>query len=114
MNRGSAAGHARWTRRAFLAATLATLAPGLARAGPTDPWSFVQLSDPQLGMWARNADTRQETASLEFAVAMANRLRPAFVIVTGAVDPAASIPSRRAPVGARTGTDIFWAGNAAP
>lgn len=58
------------------------LASGMqARAG--DPFFFIQLSDPQFGMFAQNADSRQETANFEFAIATANRLQPAFVIVTG-------------------------------
>jgi serine/threonine-protein phosphatase CPPED1 len=50
---------------------------------PSAPFFFIQLTDPQLGMTAGNAGFEQETANLEFAVATANRLRPAFVIVTG-------------------------------
>ncbi|HNQ73384.1 MAG TPA: metallophosphoesterase [Verrucomicrobiota bacterium] len=49
----------------------------------TEPFFFVQLSDPQLGMFTDNRDFTQETANLEFAVATINRLRPAFVVVTG-------------------------------
>jgi serine/threonine-protein phosphatase CPPED1 len=44
---------------------------------------FVQITDPQLGMYTSNANFAQETANLEFAVATVNRLRPAFVVVTG-------------------------------
>ena len=55
---------------------------GLA-AAPAAPFFFIQLTDPQLGMTTSNADFAQETANVEFAVATANRLRPAFVIVTG-------------------------------
>ena len=48
-----------------------------------DPFFFVQLSDPQFGMYTGNGSFLQETANLELAVATVNRLRPAFVIVTG-------------------------------
>jgi serine/threonine-protein phosphatase CPPED1 len=48
-----------------------------------DPFFFVQLADPQLGMFADNQDFAQETANLEFAVAAINRLHPAFVVVSG-------------------------------
>ncbi len=48
-----------------------------------EPFFFVQLTDPQFGMFTENAEFAQETANLEFAVATVNRLRPAFVIVTG-------------------------------
>ncbi len=61
---------------------LAVAAPG-ARTSPPSPYSFVQLTDPQFGMFTDNADFAQETANFEFAIATVNRLRPAFVIVTG-------------------------------
>jgi serine/threonine-protein phosphatase CPPED1 len=67
----------RWTALAGL------LVFGLARAEAAEPLFFIQLSDPQFGMFAANADFQQETANFEFAIATANRLKPAFVIVTG-------------------------------
>jgi serine/threonine-protein phosphatase CPPED1 len=48
-----------------------------------EPYFFIQLSDPQLGMFTNNADFVQDTANFEFAVAAVNRLRPAFVVITG-------------------------------
>jgi 3',5'-cyclic AMP phosphodiesterase CpdA len=48
-----------------------------------EPWFFVQLSDPQLGMFTDNRDFVQDAANFEFAVAAVNRLKPAFVVVTG-------------------------------
>jgi len=48
-----------------------------------EPFFFIQASDPQFGMYAANQGFAQETANFEFLVATANRLRPAFVIVTG-------------------------------
>jgi len=56
---------------------------GIVRADAGKPFFFLQLSDPQFGMNAQNADFRQETANFEFAIATANRLKPAFVVVTG-------------------------------
>src|SRR5215208_5187450 len=47
------------------------------------PFFFVQLSDPQFGMFTGDKDFAQETANFEFAVANVNRLRPAFVVITG-------------------------------
>ncbi|HKD05221.1 MAG TPA: metallophosphoesterase [Bryobacteraceae bacterium] len=44
---------------------------------------FIQASDPQFGMYTKDADFRQETANWEFAIANVNRLHPAFVVVTG-------------------------------
>ena len=54
-----------------------------APARAAEPFFFVQLSDPQFGMFTENQSFAQETANFEFAVATINRLRPAFVIITG-------------------------------
>ena len=48
-----------------------------------DPLYFVQASDPQFGMFTDNKDFKQETANWEFVIANVNRLRPAFLVVTG-------------------------------
>ena len=45
--------------------------------------TFVQMSDPQFGMFAENRDFARETVNFEKAIADANKLRPAFVVVTG-------------------------------
>ena len=47
------------------------------------PFFFLQASDPQFGMYTDNRDFAQETANWEFVIANANRLRPAFLVVTG-------------------------------
>ena len=52
-------------------------------ANAAEPFFFMQLTDPQFGMCANDANFQQETANFEFAIATANRLRPAFVVVTG-------------------------------
>jgi 3',5'-cyclic AMP phosphodiesterase CpdA len=52
-------------------------------ARAAEPFFFIQLSDPQFGMFTSNKDFVQETANFEFAVATINRLRPAFVVITG-------------------------------
>jgi 3',5'-cyclic AMP phosphodiesterase CpdA len=44
---------------------------------------FIQMADPQFGMYTRDRDSAQETANYEFAIATANRLKPRFVIVCG-------------------------------
>jgi 3',5'-cyclic AMP phosphodiesterase CpdA len=54
----------------------------------TEPFFFIQLSDTQFGLFeARGAapgdGTFPETALFETAVAAANRLKPAFVVITG-------------------------------
>jgi serine/threonine-protein phosphatase CPPED1 len=60
---------------------LLLLAAGVVPAA--EPFFFIQLSDPQFGMATTNRDFAQETANFEFAVATVNRLRPAFVVITG-------------------------------
>jgi 3',5'-cyclic AMP phosphodiesterase CpdA len=52
-------------------------------AGAVHAQSFIQMSDTQFGMYAKDADFVHETANFEFAIATANRLKPAFVIITG-------------------------------
>ena len=57
-------------------------------SGNTAPFFFIQLSDPQFGLFAARGEapgngTFPETALYEKAIAAANRLRPAFVVVTG-------------------------------
>jgi len=54
-----------------------------------DPF-FVQASDPQFGMFRENRDFVQETANWEFAIANVNRLKPAFLVVTGDLTNAAT------------------------
>jgi len=49
----------------------------------TPSFSFLQMSDPQFGMHAKDRDFSQETANYDFAIATANRLKPQFVIVCG-------------------------------
>ncbi|MBV4358450.1 metallophosphoesterase [Pinibacter aurantiacus] len=44
---------------------------------------FVQMSDPQFGFYTDNKSFDIETAHFEKAIQKANRLHPAFVIVTG-------------------------------
>ena len=48
-----------------------------------EPFFFIQLTDPQFGMFTENANFTQETVNFEFAAATVNRLKPAFVIITG-------------------------------
>jgi Icc-related predicted phosphoesterase len=65
------------------------LCPGLVHAQSTQPasWSgpffFIQMSDPQFGMFTSNQDFARETENYEKAIAAANNLKPAFVVITG-------------------------------
>ena len=72
-------------RRVAVALVAALFGLGLAAqpAAPAAPFFFIQLTDPQFGMTTSDKGFAQESANLEFAVATANRLRPAFVMVTG-------------------------------
>jgi 3',5'-cyclic AMP phosphodiesterase CpdA len=56
---------------------------GLALAQSNNPGFFMALADPQMGMFEKDTNTAQETANLDFAIATANRLRPAFIVVCG-------------------------------
>jgi serine/threonine-protein phosphatase CPPED1 len=55
----------------------------LALAGTLAAQTFIQMSDPQFGMYTKDADFAHETANFEFAIATANRLMPAFLVITG-------------------------------
>ena len=55
----------------------------LAFAGTLSAQTFIQMSDPQFGMYSKDTNFVHETANFEFAIATANRLKPAFVVITG-------------------------------
>ena len=55
----------------------------IATATAAEPFFFIQLTDTQFGMFTTNKEFAQETANFEFAVASINRLKPAFVVITG-------------------------------
>ena len=69
-------------RNLCLIATFSLLTAGTA-FGQDKPWFFIQLTDPQFGMYTGDKSFTQETANFEFAVASVNRLKPAFVVITG-------------------------------
>lgn len=48
-----------------------------------EPWFFIQLTDPQFGMFDSNMGFDNETALYEKAVVEINRLNPDFVVITG-------------------------------
>jgi serine/threonine-protein phosphatase CPPED1 len=64
----------------FVLAIFIFLIPGF---GQEQPFHFLILTDPQMGMYANNGNFVRETANYEFAVKTANRLKPGFVIVLG-------------------------------
>ena len=74
------------TARRFLSLWIAiagVVAALHAQAPAPPPFFFLQMSDPQFGMFTSDRDFAQETVNFEMAIATANRLKPAFVIVTG-------------------------------
>lgn len=58
-------------------------APFAAGQSGSPDFFFIQLADPQFGMYSKDREFSQETANYEFAIATANRLKPRFVIVCG-------------------------------
>jgi 3',5'-cyclic AMP phosphodiesterase CpdA len=60
-----------------------SIAIALAFAGSLAAQTFLQFSDPQFGMYAKDQGFEHETVNFDFAIATANRLQPAFVVVTG-------------------------------
>src|SRR5690349_4261616 len=78
----------------FLTLTLAVAAIGAAAQAPaTPPFFFVQMSDPQFGMFTKDKEFKQETLNFELAIATVNRWWPAFVVITGdLVNKAGDLP----------------------
>ena len=55
----------------------------LSFAGTLEAQTFIQTSDPQFGMYDKNANFEHEAVNVEFAIASASRLKPVFVVITG-------------------------------
>jgi serine/threonine-protein phosphatase CPPED1 len=79
--------HVKHIRVLLSAAVLAAIVVAAVLAGAQTPsaapFFFLQFSDPQFGMFSADKEFSQETVNFEMAVATANRLKPAFVVVTG-------------------------------
>ena len=73
----------RWFSWRIAVVLWAALAQAQPQPGANGRFFFVQMADPQFGMFTKNRDFAQETANYEFAIATANRLKPRFVIVCG-------------------------------
>jgi predicted phosphodiesterase len=63
--------------------TIRRFVAALLFAGTLCGQTFIQMSDPQFGMYTKDVDFKHETANFEFAIAAANRVKPAFLVVTG-------------------------------
>ena len=48
-----------------------------------EPFTFIQMTDPQFGMDTRNKGFERETILFEKAIAEANKLNPSFVVISG-------------------------------
>jgi 3',5'-cyclic AMP phosphodiesterase CpdA len=72
-----------WRQKLVLVATLLLGACRSMPARDQRSFFFIQMSDPQFGFFTANADFARETVNFEKAIAAANRLRPAFVVVSG-------------------------------
>ena len=66
----------------FIIASLLFVSCASVRSGGK-PFFFIQMSDPQFGMYRKDTSFEQETINYTKAIMAANRLKPAFVIVTG-------------------------------
>jgi 3',5'-cyclic AMP phosphodiesterase CpdA len=74
----------RWVHRLAMAAVLLVVACRLTSVpSPARGFFFLQMADPQFGFFTDNADFARETANFERAIAAANRLHPAFVVICG-------------------------------
>jgi 3',5'-cyclic AMP phosphodiesterase CpdA len=62
---------------------LCTIAGCASRKQLQQPFFFIQMTDPQFGFFSANKDFSKETVNFEKAIKEANRLHPAFVIITG-------------------------------
>ena len=73
-----------WLGSQLSAADFASPSPAPI-AAPVSPraFTFVQLADPQLGFKAWSEDLTHEIAQFERAIAHVNRLKPAFVMISG-------------------------------
>ncbi len=74
--------------------------------------TFIVMSDPQFGMFSQNKNFEHETINFEFAIANANRLKPAFVVVDGDLvnkdgDPAQIAEYKRISGKLATGIRLF-------
>ena len=71
------------TRTSLGAMTLIVTLAGVTQVASGADFFFLQIADPQFGMYASDQNFGQETANFEFVIATANRLHPAFVVACG-------------------------------
>jgi 3',5'-cyclic AMP phosphodiesterase CpdA len=74
------------TRKLIFAFCLLFLMTGISNGQTKDsnaPFFFIQLTDPQFGMFESNSGFGKETELYEKAVNAINRVNPDFVVITG-------------------------------
>lgn len=69
--------------RVLLLVSLALVLLACAAYAGNAPFFFVQIADPQLGFNNKNVDIVPELATFGQAVADVNKLKPAFVLISG-------------------------------
>ncbi len=75
--------------RAMIVCVLLTMAIGCAssrtpaQSQKFQPFFFIQMSDPQLGMRDNDKSIEQDVEAFDTAIAHANRIHPDFVVITG-------------------------------
>ena len=67
----------------LLACQTTSTSPPTTQRTWSEPFFFIQMTDPQFGMHSGNKDFAKETELFTRAIADANRLHPAFVVITG-------------------------------
>jgi 3',5'-cyclic AMP phosphodiesterase CpdA len=70
-------------RAIALVVSLVVACRSTPRTSTAEPFFFIQMADPQFGFFTANQDFAQETVNFTRAIEIANRLRPAFVVVCG-------------------------------
>lgn len=73
-------------KKAIISLAIITIIAGTALAQKKiqdAPWFFIQLTDPQFGMFENNVGFEKETILYEKAAAKINTLHPDFVVITG-------------------------------
>jgi len=77
------------------------------------PFFFIQMTDSQFGMFASDSSFQEETRLFQEAIAHANRLDPAFVVITGDLvnktgDPAQIAELRRIAGQLHRHIPLYW------
>ena len=74
------------SNKLFVTLILLFLSTGILIAqkkGHNNPYFFIQITDPQFGMFENNNGFEKETVLYKKAVKAVNRLNPDFVVITG-------------------------------